>query len=441
LETETINTLSNLSAEQSNLFFLGINTSFTLILTLFFLFLSASATAAEVAYFSLTRSDLEGMKKDNQKNHLRIMAHLSQPEWLLGTLLVANIFVNVAMVITGTLLLTNSMFKQLSPLPLFLFEAGLIALVILFFGEILPKMFASRYRVPVALTMAYPLKAIKLLLTPLTFLLVNSTGVVSKRLARKGKNLSLDELSHALELSSNGYSEEKEMLEGIVKFGNLYVEEIMTSRVNVVDVDIRTDFNTVIDLIVESGYSRIPVYENTPDNVKGILYVKDLLPFLNEDKNFEWQSVIRQAYYVPESKKINDLLSEFQSKKIHMAIVVDEYGGTSGIVTLEDILEEIVGDISDETDEDEITFSKLPDGSFVFEGKTLLNDFYKITETDETEFEMARGDAETLAGLILELKGEIPKKNETIDFFGHLFTIIAADNRKIKKVKFVKCKN
>lgn len=369
------------------------------------------------------------------------MAHLSQPEWLLGTLLVANIFVNVAMVITGTLLLTNSMFKQLSPLPLFLFEAGLIALVILFFGEILPKMFASRYRVPVALTMAYPLKAIKLLLTPLTFLLVNSTGVVSKRLARKGKNLSLDELSHALELSSNGYSEEKEMLEGIVKFGNLYVEEIMTSRVNVVDVDIRTDFNTVIDLIVESGYSRIPVYENTPDNVKGILYVKDLLPFLNEDKNFEWQSVIRQAYYVPESKKINDLLSEFQSKKIHMAIVVDEYGGTSGIVTLEDILEEIVGDISDETDEDEITFSKLPDGSFVFEGKTLLNDFYKITETDETEFEMARGDAETLAGLILELKGEIPKKNETIDFFGHLFTIIAADNRKIKKVKFVKCKN
>ena len=441
METETVNTLSHLTVEQSSLFLQGINTSFTLILTLLFLFLSASATAAEVAYFSLTRSDLEGMKKENPKYHLRVMEHLSQPEWLLGTLLVANIFVNVAMVITGTLLLTNSILQQLSLFPLFLFEASIIALVILLFGEILPKIFASRYRVPVALLMVYPLKTVKWLLKPLTYLLVFSTGVVSKRLARKGKNLSLDELSHALELSSNGFSEEKEMLEGIVKFGNLYVEEIMTSRVNVVDVDIRTDFNTVIDLIVESGYSRIPVYENTPDNVKGILYVKDLLPFLNEDKNFEWQSVIRQAYYVPESKKINDLLSEFQSKKIHMAIVVDEYGGTSGIVTLEDILEEIVGDISDETDEDEITFSKLPDGSFVFEGKTLLNDFYKITETDETEFEMARGDAETLAGLILELKGEIPKKNETIDFLDHQFTIMAADNRKIKKVKFVKRKN
>jgi len=246
----------------------------------------------------------------------------------------------------------------------------------------------------------------------------------------------MDDFAHALELTGNDISEEKDILEGIVKFGNIDVSEIMTARVDVIDVEIKSNYNKVLQVIIDSGYSRIPVFEETPDNVKGILYVKDLLAHLDKESDFEWQKLIRKAYYVPETKMINDLLEEFQAQKIHMAIVVDEYGGTMGIVTLEDILEEIVGDISDELDEEEEFYTKLPDGSIVFEAKILLNDFHKITDTDEEMFSQVRGEAETLAGLILELKGEIPQKNEVVKFNACIFTIEAADNRRIKKVKF-----
>jgi len=308
--------------------------------------------------------------------------------------------------------------------------------LILFFGEILPKVYASQSPKKFAEVMAYPLLALTRLLKPLSLLLVRSTKIVNKRMTRKIGGLSMDDISHALELTGSDISEEKEILEGIVKFGNIDVAEIMTARVDVIDVEIKSDYNKLLQTIIESGYSRIPVFEETPDNVKGILYVKDLLPHLSEENDFIWQSLIREAYYVPETKMINDLMAEFQSEKIHMAIVVDEYGGTSGIVTLEDILEEIVGDISDELDEEDDFYSKLPDGSWVFEGKTNLNDFHKVTETDEDTFKNVRGDAESLGGLILELRGEIPAKHEIIEFKNFQFTIMAADNRRVKKVKF-----
>jgi gliding motility-associated protein GldE len=285
--------------------------------------------------------------------------------------------------------------------------------------------------------MALPLRNAAKMLKPVSVLLVRSSEYVKNKAAQKAKNLSLDDLSDALDLTGDEVFEEKQILKSIVTFGNINAEEVMTARVDVTDLEIKSDFNKVLSVIVESGYSRIPVFEETPDNVKGILYVKDLLPHLGKDNTFRWQNLIRPAYYVPETKRINDLLTEFQANKIHMAIVVDEYGGTSGIVTLEDILEEIVGEISDELDEEEDFFSVQPDGSLAFEGKTLLKDFFKITGIDEDAFDDIKGEAETLAGLLLEVKGVIPEKHEIIEIGPYKFTILAADKRRIKKIKFV----
>lgn len=411
-----------------------------IVAAIFLLFVSAMMSGSEVAYFSLKPSDIDSLKKDKGKNSQQIISHLQNSEWLLATILIGNNFVNVGVVILSAYV-SNSIvdFGDANTFR-FVFETVIITAGLLFFGEIFPKVYATRHAPRFAGVMAYPLLVIGKVVYPMSYLLIASSSIVNRRLARKAKSLSMDELSQALELTANGLIEEKEILEGIVKFGNIDVQEIMTPRVDVIDIDIESDFNKVQAIIVESGYSRIPVYEDTPDNVKGILYVKDLLLYLDQDAVFEWQKVIRPAYYVPETKKINDLLSEFKKRKIHMAVVVDEYGGTAGIVTLEDILEEIVGDISDEMDEDETPFTRLPDGALLFEGKTLLKDFHKVTDTDESDFEEVRGDAETLAGLLLEIKGEIPKKNETIEFHHCSFTIVAADNRRIKKVKFMQHK-
>jgi len=271
---------------------------------------------------------------------------------------------------------------------------------------------------------------------PFVTLLVNSTSIVNNRLAKHNKsNISMDELSHALELTSNIKDEDTEILEGIIKFGNIQVVDIMTSRVDMVDVDIKMNYKQLLDVIIRSGYSRIPVYASTRDNIKGLVYSKDFLPHLDKPANFRWQTLVRPAYYVPETKKIDDLLSEFQENKIHLAFVVDEYGGTSGLITLEDILEEIVGDISDEYDDEEILFTKIDNHTFIFEAKIQLNDFFKIAEIEENDFIKVTEEVETLAGLILELKGDIPAKNERIDYGRYVFEIVAADNRRIKKVK------
>ncbi|WP_430815848.1 gliding motility-associated protein GldE [Carboxylicivirga sp. RSCT41] len=400
------------------------------------LLLSALISGSEVAYFSFEPKDMQYLRDNETKRNRLVLRHLEDKELLLATILISNNFVNVAIVILTSFITAAIVdFGEAGTLK-FLFEIIFITGIILFFGEILPKVYASQSPRKFAGFMAYPLLVFTKVLKPLSLILTKSTNVVNRRIAKKVRNLSMDDISHALELTGSDISEEKDILEGIVKFGNIDVSEIMTARVDVIDVEIKSNYNKVLQVIIDSGFSRIPVFEETPDNVKGILYVKDLLAHLNEEAGFEWQSLIRKAYYVPETKMINDLLEEFQAEKIHMAIVVDEYGGTMGIVTLEDVLEEIVGDISDELDDEEEFFSKMPDGTIVFEAKILLNDFHKITDTEEEIFNDVRGEAETLAGLILELEGQIPQKNDVVEYGKCKFTIVAADNRRIKKVKF-----
>jgi gliding motility-associated protein GldE len=283
--------------------------------------------------------------------------------------------------------------------------------------------------------MALPLEIAEKLCRPINFLLITSTARIQKKFSQRGKTISMDDLSDALDLTEHSIKEEKKILEGIVKFGNIDVSEIMTPRVDVIGIPLQTRYKKLINLVIDSGYSRIPVYNRDLDNIKGILYIKDLLPFIGKPDSFNWQSLLRPASYVPETKKINDLLKDFQTSKIHMAVVIDEYGGTSGIITLEDILEEIVGEITDESDNDEAFYVKLDEKNYLFDGKVLLNDFFKVFHLDEELFDDVKGEAETLAGLILELKGELPRKNEVISCKGYDFTVKSVDQRRIKQIQ------
>ncbi|MFW6351579.1 MAG: gliding motility-associated protein GldE, partial [Bacteroidota bacterium] len=335
---------------------------------------SALISGSEVAFFSLKPDDIGHLKARNTPRGDMVLRHLEKPELLLATILIVNNFINIGIIIFLAFISSNVISFGANATLKFIFDTIVITAIILFFGEILPKVFAGQSPAKFALRMAFPLQTASKILKPANLMFVKSSEYVKNKAAQRTRNLSLDDLSDALDLTGDEVFEEKEILKSIVTFGNINAGEIMTSRVDVTDIDIKSDFNKVLAVIVESGYSRIPVFEETPDNVKGILYVKDLLPYLGKDNTFLWKSLIRPAFYVPETKRINDLLSEFQTNKIHMAIVVDEYGGTSGIVTLEDILEEIVGEISDELDEDEDFFSVQPDGTLAFEGKTLLKD-------------------------------------------------------------------
>jgi putative hemolysin len=398
---------------------------------------SALVSGSEVAFFSLKPEDVDYFRVKNSRKSNMVLKHLEKPELLLATILIVNNFINVGIIILSAYISSELISFGSNTTLKFIFDVVIITFIILFFGEILPKVFAGQSPRKFALHMSGPLKTVTQLLKPASKLLVKSSEYVKNKAAQKTKNLSLDDISDALDLTGDEIFEEKQILKSIVTFGNINAEEIMTARVDVTDLEIQSDFSKVLAVIVESGYSRIPVFDETPDNVKGILYVKDLLPHLEKDNTFRWQKLIRPAYYVPETKRINDLLTEFQANKIHMAIVVDEYGGTAGIVTLEDILEEIVGEISDELDDDEDFFSVQPDGTLAFEGKTLLKDFFKVTGIDEAVFDEYKGEAETLAGLLLEVKGIIPEKHEIIELGSYRFTILAADNRRIKKIKFV----
>ncbi|WP_262325075.1 gliding motility-associated protein GldE [Carboxylicivirga litoralis] len=436
METDSISFLFSSGSHGLDFLPFTLGTLIAIVINVCLLMLSALISGSEVAYFSFEPQDMQYLKDNETKRNKLVLRHLEDKETLLATILISNNFVNVAIVILTSFIAAAIVDFGENATVKFIFEIIFITGIILFFGEILPKVYASQSPRKFAGFMAYPLLVFTKVLKPLSLILTKSTNVVNRRIAKKVRNLSMDDISHALELTVNDISEEKDILEGIVKFGNIDVSEIMTARVDVIDVEIKSNYNKVLQVIIDSGFSRIPVFEETPDNVKGILYVKDLLAHLDEEAAFEWQSLIRKAYYVPETKMINDLLEEFQSEKIHMAIVVDEYGGTMGIVTLEDVLEEIVGDISDELDDDEEFYSKMPDGTIVFEAKVLLNDFHKITNTDEELFNDVRGEAETLAGLILELEGQIPQKNDVVEYGSCLFTIVAADNRRIKKVKF-----
>jgi len=413
---------------------------FSLMLSIVLLFCSAIISASEVAFFSLGPQIMNELEDSTIKTDRSILRLLKIPQRLLATILIGNNFVNVAIILLLTYFTNTVLDFSTVPVLGFVFQTIIITFILLLFGEILPKVYAAQYAKKVAFHTVPVLSVLEKILGPFVSLLVNSTSIVNNRLSKHNhSNISMDELSHALELTSNSKDEDTEILEGIIKFGNIQVVDIMTSRVDIVDLDIKVNYRQLLDLIIKSGYSRIPVYSGTRDNIKGLLYSKDLLPHLDKPANFRWQSLVRQAYYVPETKKIDDLLNEFQENKVHLAIVVDEYGGTSGLVTLEDILEEIVGDISDEYDDEEVLFTKVDNHTFIFEAKILLNDFFKIAEIEEEDFVKVTSEVETLAGLILELKGDFPVKGERIGYDRYVFEILAADNRRIKKVKlFIK---
>ena len=405
-----------------------------LILIVVLLFCSGLLSGSEVAYFSLTPSELDELRERDSKRNRMVLHHLKNPENLLANILISNNFVNIGIVILASFVTTSLMSFIGSPVLGFVIKVVVITFLILLFGEIIPKVYADRFSPRFALAMARPLIFLGKLFRPLIYILTRSSNIVNKRLAGKRQNISMEELSDALDLATGVVRDEKKMLEGIVKFRNLEVSEIMKPRMDVTAVNINTPPEEVISIIIDSGYSRIPVFEETSDNVKGILYVKDLLPHLQKP-GFKWQSLIRPPFFVPETKKINDLLQEFQKMKIHLAIVVDEYGGTEGIVTMEDILEEVVGEITDESDEAEEYYRKVDKNTYLFDGKTLLNDFFKITETEDEIFDDVRGEAETLAGLILELKGDFPRLGDELDCKNMRFKVTGMDKRRIREIK------
>ena len=396
---------------------------------------SGFASASEIAFFSLTPSDRNDIDEQNHPSDEKISALLGDSERLLATILITNNFVNVTIIMLCNFFFMN-VFVFHSPLAEFLILTVILTFLLLLFGEIMPTISSAQQTLAFCRFSAPGIWMFRSLFYPVASMLVRSTSFLNKHFARKNHNISVDELSHALELTDKAeLKEENNILEGIIRFGGETAKEVMTSRLDVVDLDIRTPFKDVLQCIIENAYSRIPIYSENRDNIKGILYIKDLLPHLNK-VDFRWQSLIRPAYFVPETKMIDDLLRDFQANKIHIAIVVDEFGGTSGIVTMEDIIEEIVGEIHDEYDDEERTYAVLNDHTWVFEAKTQLTDFYKITKVDEEVFDEVAGDSDTLAGLLLELKGEFPALHEKVTYDHYEFEVLEMDNRRILKVKF-----
>ena len=406
---------------------------------------SALISGAEVALFSLTQKDIDEAKKTKSKSFEIIIDLLTQPKKLLASILVANNFINIAIVILFASL-GNSLFKGVdSELNLggfkidlvFFIEVVLITFLILFIGEILPKVYANRNNLKFSKFMAYPLKVLDIIISPISIPMQRVTLGIHKKLGKQKSTLNVGYLSQALKLASNEDTtqEEQKILQGIVSFGNTDTKQVMRPRIDIFALDESAKYNEIIPEIIKNGYSRIPVYKDSIDSVKGILYVKDLLPHLQK-KQFDWTTLLRTPFFVPENKKLDDLMVEFQEKKIHLAVVVDEYGGTSGVVSLEDVIEEIVGDISDEFDDDDLIYSKLDAHNFVFEGKTTLKEFYRITKlTDESIFEDEKGEAETLAGFVLEISKSFPKLNSKINFKTYSFTVEALSNKRIKQLK------
>lgn len=408
-----------------------------LILAILLLYASGFVSASEIAFFSLSPSDLSKIEENEHPSDSRIKALLDDSERLLATILISNNFVNVTIIMLCNFFFASVIDFGDAKLLEFLLITVVLTFLLLLFGEIMPKIYSAQNTLKFCRKAAPVISVLLSVFKPVSNLLVHSTFLINK-LTRKRKvpNLSVDDLSQALELTDkNEISEESNMLKGIIRFGEETAEEVMTSRLDIVDLEINTPFPDVIKCIVDNAYSRIPVYEESRDNIKGILYIKDLLPYLDKGADFKWQNLIRPAYFVPETKMIDDLLRDFQTNKIHIAIVVDEFGGTSGIVTMEDIIEEIVGEINDEYDEEERTYVKISENVYIFEGKTLLSDFYKLAEIDPDDFESVAGDADTLAGLLLELKGEFPVLHEVINFNRYRFEILEMDARRIVKVK------
>ncbi|XOV92568.1 MAG: gliding motility-associated protein GldE [Bacteroidota bacterium] len=403
------------------------------------LFLSGLISGSEVAFFSLSHEQITASKTSDNKREQLIHHLVVNPRRLLATILILNNLVNIFIVTLSTFAtwkLVGS--KDADGLIIVLLTVAITTLII-FFGEIVPKVYANHNNLAFARFTAPMLSFADTLVFPVSWLLLNISNVIESRIQRKGYNLSVDEINQALEITADKEQvteEEKGMLKGIVNFSTLSVKQVMKSRIDITAVDIETDFHELMDQINKTGYSRIPVFNETVDKIEGILYIKDLLPHLEMEEDFHWQSLLRPGFFVPESKKIDDLFKDFQEKQVHMAIVVDEYGGTSGLITLEDVIEEIVGEINDEFDEEsDIAYNKLDNNTFVFEGKTSLNDFCKITSQDIQEFESIKSESESLGGLLLEINNKLPNAGEKIKFKNFLFTIVAVDNKRIKRVR------
>ncbi len=418
-------------------FTIGIFVGILLIFLL--LIVSALVSGSENAFFSLTPTEIDEYRNSSASKHKLIIHLLEKPKKLLATILITNNFVNTSIVIISAYVVATLFdFTSFPVLGMFI-QVIVITSLILFIGEILPKVYATQNAKKFVVLMATPLHFLTRLFYPLVHVLVKSSSLIDKRITKKGHNISISELSDVIDITSGTLTpkQETQILKGIVSFGDIDVKEIMKSRIDVVAIDSETNFSDLLKIVLDTGYSRIPVYTENFDKIDGILYIKDLLAHLNENDNFNWVQLIRPAFFVPENKKINDLLKEFQEKKIHLAIVVDEYGGTSGIVTLEDILEEIVGEINDEFDiaTEEINFTKIDEHTYIFEGKTTLNDFYKVFDLEEKVFDDIKGESDTIAGLILENQGKIPEKNAIIQLYNFTFCIEAVDSRRIKRIK------
>jgi gliding motility-associated protein gldE len=409
----------------------------SILLAFFLILLSGFASASEIAFFSLSPADLEAMDPDKSPLDMLVQKLRDDSERTLATILITNNLVNVTIIMLCNYIFTNLLTFSAEWLQ-FLCVTILLTFLLLLFGEIIPKVYGSKN------PLAFCRKAVKGVMFfrkvfwPIETILLKSGAFAEKVLQKENRQLSIDDLEQALELTDKSdIKDEQSMLQGIIRFGDETAKEVMTSRQDIIDLDIRCSYEDVLKCIVDNNYSRIPVYQDNKDNIRGVLYIKDLLPHLSKPANFRWQSLIRPPYFVPETKKIDDLLREFQENKVHIAIVVDEFGGTSGIVTLEDILEEIVGEINDEYDEEEHNYTKLDANSYIFEGKTLLNDFTKILNLPDDEFDDIEGDADSLAGLLLEIKGDFPAVHEILKYKRYTFEVLEIDERRISKVKVI----
>ena len=400
--------------------------------------LSALLSGSEVAMFSISNKQRFDLEDQNKNANKRVLTLLKEPKKLLATILIANNFINVSIVMASNFVFNNLIIEgSISGTMNFIIQVIVITFLILLFGEVIPKVYANNYNLKFSKFMAIPLQLLKKLFYPISQILVNSTNLIDKRIEKRKESIQANELEHALNLTVDSVDneDEKKILEGIVKFGNTDVKQIMTPRTDVISFEITTPFNELMSELKEIKYSRIPVFEDSFDKIKGILYAKDLLGKMNEKKNFKWPNLLREPKFVPENKKLDDLLKEFQEEKTHIAIVVDEYGGSSGIVSLEDVLEEIVGEITDEFDEEDINYKKLDELNYIFDGKTTLIDIYKLLEIDGEIFEKEKGESDTIAGFCIEQAGKILLKNEKISFDRYTITVEAADKRRIKKVK------
>ncbi len=406
------------------------------LLALLLLLFSGFASGSEIAFFSLSPNDLNELDEEKRSADKIIKQLREDSERTLATILITNNLVNVTIIMLCNYFFASWIDFGNARWLEFVVITVVLTFLLLLFGEIMPKVYCGQHALQVCRTFAPAIAFLRRLFHPLSSILIHSGSLVGKMLQQENRVLSVDDLEQALELTDKEeLKDEQNMLEGIVRFGDETAKEVMTSRQDIVDLDFRSTFPQVLQCIVENNYSRIPVYQGSIDQVRGILYIKDLLPHLGKPSSFRWQSLIRPPYFVPETKKIDDLLREFQENKVHIAIVVDEYGGTSGLVTLEDILEEIVGEINDEYDEEEKSYVRINANTYVFEGKTLLSDFYKILKLDDDIFDDVEGDADTLAGLLLELKGDFPKLHERIEYGRFKFEIVEIDGHRISKIK------